>query len=588
MKHDHYLSLRRLVTAVSLIFALVFLAACVQEQPTATPTAVSPNNNPAPAKVEIVPTEMPIQAIQDNNSPLGMNLYYVSYYDTLMPFVELTRQGSQWISFDGNKDAWNDDRSFPTDENGYPTALEADQDLRMIIFIEARPEMVPAGEYTLSWEGNGRLAIVANGEKIPIESSNPTTFSWQPTEEFNNLFLIIEETEPNDHLRNIRLYAPGYNANSDTIFSPHMKNLLEPFEPIRLMDWSSINDNNKVVEWADRAQMDNYTWGLEGDFGENRGVPYEVQIALANELQKDIWITIPHQASDDFVRQLATLIDEQMDPHLRVYIEYTNEHWNSWFSQNWWIYEQANQEPDNHGYEDGYSLFHFYARRSSEIFMIFNEVIPDEARVVNVLSGMAYFSWPLQEADAELERLNRWHLVDAVALAPYWPLSTEEDDTARQLAIEAMADNVVTEDEYAAIFAELTHVVDSIFDPQTEGGLSMIQNKEIIDKHNLPLIAYEGGQHIVSWGEEFEGDPVLGDFPNRINGRPEMYALYQQYLNSWKRFGGGNMTMYHLVGAGRESESFGHLRDYAQPLEEAHKYRALLDWIEKERTTQTN
>ena len=46
-------------------------------------------------------------------------------------------------------------------------------------------------------------------------------------------------------------------------------------------------------------------------------------------------------ADDDYVYQLAALLKDKLDPKLVVYVEYSNEVWNSGFSQFKWNYYKA-------------------------------------------------------------------------------------------------------------------------------------------------------------------------------------------------------------------------------------------------------
>jgi hypothetical protein len=50
---------------------------------------------------------------------------------------------------------------------------------------------------------------------------------------------------------------------------------------------------------------------------------------------------MPHQASDEYVRQFALLVKEKLDPSLKVYIEYSNEVWNGIFAQHRYAEEQG-------------------------------------------------------------------------------------------------------------------------------------------------------------------------------------------------------------------------------------------------------
>ena len=50
---------------------------------------------------------------------------------------------------------------------------------------------------------------------------------------------------------------------------------------------------------------------------------------------------------DDYIVKFATLLKEQLDPSLAVYVEYSNEIWNYGFSQFSWNLNQAIQMVNN-------------------------------------------------------------------------------------------------------------------------------------------------------------------------------------------------------------------------------------------------
>jgi hypothetical protein len=504
---------------------------------------------------------------------MGMGLYYVSYYDFLLPFMELTKQGSHWLSFDPDGSEWEDQRDIPFDQNGYPTSLESNQAARMIIFLGWRKEIAPSGEYTLIWEGSGTISVVMNEiETLEWTSTDARkqTFTFNPDEEENSLFIVIRETNPADYIKNIRLYAPGYDDTSTDIMSPHLNELLEPFSPIRFADWTMVNTDYSPSEWSERAKMDNYTWGDEFNPEFAQGVPYEMQLELVNKLDKDMWTNIPHRATDDFVRQLARMIRDNLDDGLHVYVEYTNEHWNYWFPQHDWMYQQSQNYTGDHPYEE-YTMHHYFGKRTGEVCSIFHEEFTDDSRVRCVLSGQSGWSNPLELAAEEVDRLGYTELFYGAAIAPYWGNNEQEDLT------QAMKDALPkpSESDFDKIFDELKKVIDQIYDPTAEYGSNMLANKKVADDRGWEFITYEAGQHIVSWHDE-----SLGDIPTLINERPEMYDLYMHYLNGWRELtDGGLIVMFHLAGAWFGGECFGHLKDYKQPIEEAHKYRALVNWL---------
>jgi hypothetical protein len=316
--------------------------------------------------------------------------------------------------------------------------------------------------------------------------------------------------------------------------------------------------------------MDSYTWGDEYSPEFAQGVPYEIQLELSNKLDKDMWTNIPHRASDDFVRQLAQMIRDNLDDGLHVWVEYTNEHWNYWFPQNDWMYQQSQNYTGDHPYEE-YTMHHYFGKRAGEVCEIFHEEFVDDSRIKCVLSGQSGYAPPLELAAEEVDRLGYTDLFSAVAIAPYW--GNNEQEALTQAMKDAMPEP--SESDFKKIFDELYGVVDQIFDPTAEYGENMIANKKVADDRDWDFVTYEAGQHIVSWHDE-----TLEDLPLLINERPEMYDLYLEYLNGWNEFtDGSQIVMFHLAGAWFGGECFGHLKDYNQPIEEAHKYRALLNWL---------
>lgn len=119
--------------------------------------------------------------------------------------------------------------------------------------------------------------------------------------------------------------------------------------PIRFMDFDEAN-SNVIVDWKDRIQKteDQYKatnpchaiqtpdvakpylpTGTTTSY--HCGIAYEWMIDLCNRTGRDMWITVPTFSSPDYWTQLATLIKNNLDPKLKVYVEYSNETWN-WIS----------------------------------------------------------------------------------------------------------------------------------------------------------------------------------------------------------------------------------------------------------------
>ena len=145
-------------------------------------------------------------------------------------------------------------------------------------------------------------------------------------------------------------------------------------------------------------------------------------IDLANTLHADPWLCIPHQATDDYVRQFATLLHSRLDPTLRPHIEYSNEVWNTGFSQTTWAIDRSKAL----GLETPWgtpSLF--YAQRSVELF----EIMPGglwsaTARVLFVsLAGQAVWTQFLENALAYRDTAAN---ADVMAIAPVFQRRTSQ------------------------------------------------------------------------------------------------------------------------------------------------------------------
>ena len=147
-----------------------------------------------------------------------------------------------------------------------------------------------------------------------------------------------------------------------TLFTPAALALASQYTTLRLMDLNSTN-GNLTSNWSDRTLVSDNFWsaytfnsGTGVDTGVSvqaplAGVPWEVQVALANESGKDVYINIPINASASYLTNLANLfafgsdgtnpytsvqsnpVWKPLDSNLKVYIEFSNETWNSGFVQ---------------------------------------------------------------------------------------------------------------------------------------------------------------------------------------------------------------------------------------------------------------
>ncbi|NOK58826.1 MAG: hypothetical protein GFH27_549301n146 [Chloroflexi bacterium AL-W] len=253
--------------------------------------------------------------------PLGIGLEGLSDWAQARMFVDAMQTAR---GFGAPDRPWQD--TVPTDAEGWPT-----QDFGIVVMTAAQNI---GGTYQLSFDGKADVTTVsstADVQKLQHDAAtNRTTADVIVEDDAGQLMLSFQNTE--DGARNIRLIRPGYEVdttgNPQQTFTQPFLDLLKPFAVLRFMDFTSTN-NNPVTEWNERTTPGN---ALQTH---DEGGAWEYVIALANETGKDIWINIPHQASDDYVRQLAQLLKVGLNPEIAVYVEYSNEVWN-------WQFDQAN------------------------------------------------------------------------------------------------------------------------------------------------------------------------------------------------------------------------------------------------------
>jgi hypothetical protein len=97
-------------------------------------------------------------------------------------------------------------------------------------------------------------------------------------------------------------------------------------------------NGNPVKLWSERAKPADATQTSA------RGVAYEYLFALANRTGKDLWINVPDQAGPEYFAALADLAASLLNPDRKLYLEYSNETWNSMFAQHERNISAAQQE----------------------------------------------------------------------------------------------------------------------------------------------------------------------------------------------------------------------------------------------------
>lgn len=495
---------------------------------------------------------------------LGGNLEALVDWSTAWVFKDCFKMARIWMTRTTTGNEWESNQSPPTDANGWPvtvpfTASGAQHYLHTIV------PLYGAGNYTVRFEGTGRIELIApnGGGRQAIDATGGTAtrvFTFSPTLTENLLYLEVRQSSGSDPVRNIEVIAPGQDSNLQTEpFHPDFVATLAPYRNLRFMDWMRTNllpyetGRQPLRLWSERTTRTSYTQARDN------GAAHEYIIGLANQTRKDPWICIPHEADDDYVRQTARLYRDTLDPHLEVYVEYSNETWNSGFLQTTYVQDRGEALGlDAARWTAGQK---FVAQRSAQIFAIFAQEYGAEQRhrFVTVLATQAANAGLSEERLAAINdpSINpSGERPDALAIAPYFGVNYEPGNPV------PTATQVVTTLATAAI-AEAV-------------GWTRAQ-QAVAEANGLRLICYEGGQHFVGiLGAE--SNATLTSVLHSANRDARMQDRYREYLTALEREGVDLFVNFTHIGDWSQWGSWAVLEHQTQSPAEVPKWRALTAW----------
>ncbi|WP_162497335.1 hypothetical protein [Roseovarius dicentrarchi] len=526
-----------------------------------------------------------LNAAPGGGQPLAVNLAPVTDWSTQQPFIDVFKTARRWIGHLpgqwGGADYAQIAGAGLLDEDGWPTRLPRDLGSIGTVILTDLPEEAEAlaGRYRLRFEGDGIVEVAGRARNVRY-GTGEVTFDFTPGP--GPVEIRIQRSDPRgtgDYVRNISVVRDDLVAahKDGALFRPEFLTSLRGFGVLRFMDWMNTNDST-AEEWTRRARP--------GDFSYTRqGVPLEVMLALASELDADAWLTLPHLAGDAYAREMAKATLTLVPPGRRVYVEYSNEVWNWQFAQAEWADAQAREL---WGVKDRGAQF--YGLRASEVAQIWAQVFAAgdaRAQLVNVVSTQTgwlgleadILTAPLAVADGFAPPVEAF---DAYAITGYFGhvLGTDrrraliagwlEDsaDAARTAAkaegLEGAAlDAYVAAHRYdlatARAAEELRSGAHSGDDSDTLADLTgrlWPYHAEVAARHGLDLIMYEGGTHVTGLGAQLDDD-ALTDFFTHLNYTPEMGALYAQMLEAWAALGAGPFNLFNDTSAPGKWGSWG-------------------------------
>lgn len=352
-------------------------------------------------------------------------------------------------------------------------------------------------------------------------------------------------------------WANAY-ANGTNIWNPQFLSDLQGYTTFRMMDANNTNWSG-ITSWSQRrlptdpgnataAYMDSNTPPA------TPGLAIEWQIDLCNRGNVNCWFNIPIKADDDYMTQMATLIKSKIKPGLSIYIELSNEVWNGQFSQ----FAIANNNgaaqklPGPNQYYQGIA-WEMY--RALQMYQIFQNVFGASAmgtKVIRVFSTSGNLDLSRQ-ALASVYKSSQWNpnnqKIDLLASAPY-PGGGSDGASSNMLAgFKSDVDKMVSGEP--------------------------VKNLEDDSKtYGIPMIGcYEAGGGYYNNADKFSQNP-------------QSYDAYQYMLNQLSQHLNGPCNIYTLYGTWSSGGAWGSYDHAGQALTDAHKARAIRDWVSARKLSQ--
>ncbi|MES2949400.1 MAG: hypothetical protein V4858_12745 [Pseudomonadota bacterium] len=481
-----------------------------------------------------------------------MGIGSLSYWDRSFSMADVGRQ-SQYRGLDWSFDV------------GADAAGNPGKDFQLIYSATK----IGAGVYKLIFTGRATVTTggAGNVQSVVYDAASNSTSAdiVLPGEVTGNVWLMFKDTyrtsksTKGDGVRNIRLWRPGYATNGADIFTTEFVGAVKKFSLLRTMDLVRANTNPQKT-WGERTKPDFF--GTTGDNGQS----WELLVALANATERDIWLTIPVRADDDYIRKLAQLVkygsngdmpytSVQASPMysplkagLRVYVEYGNEIWNSGpaFKGFGWALQFANANKldtthpiafDGPQADQYTALRRWVAYRSSFVSLTFRDVFGDTAMMTTVRpilasqagNGNAYLSTALRWAQSFYGQVRQTAPTNAVVRKPgdlwyggggaaYYDASVDPKDT-----------NASTMSSYFASLPTPTFAQNSVIDSIWTHA------------YGLKYVAYEGGP---GPGGSSLGSVAGAALSPAFNNDPRMKDRMLIAQDIWDQAGGDELVYY--------------------------------------------
>ncbi|HEY1017011.1 MAG TPA: hypothetical protein VGE07_30130 [Herpetosiphonaceae bacterium] len=514
-------------------------------------------------------------------SPLGVNLDSLEDWSDDLVLLDFFKMSREWIpqcvvGTDAGctaKNAWDTEEYdlISVDSRGWVRSLPKSSDAPIFTSISTLimlgdPRLDFSGDYVVLYEGEGTITYPLGAAIVDSKPGRDVIRIGHD----GYVQIKISATDPRNtgnYLRNFHVVPIAYETTYKTqIFDPRFLDRLGPVQVLRFMDWMRTNTANPS-KWANRAVVN------DARYTTDKGVPLEIMTALANRISKDPWFNMPHTATNEYMNLFAAKAKQLLSPNVDVYVEFSNEVWNSRFPQYGYAMEKGVKLfGDDDVFQSG---MNWHGMRTAQMCDIWKAAWGDQAGRVHCVAGAQAANTGVSEQVLECPLWSgapcAGHGIDALAVAPYFGGYLGDPATAATVS-------GWTLDQ---LFAELR--TGGVLAGGPQGGALaqakrwMLDSAAVADRNGVEMIAYEGGQHLVGYDGAENNDALTALF-GAANRDARMQGTYRQYLDSWRASGGHTFVAFNFAGTYGKWGNWGALEYVTQP--STPKWTALTAWAQ--------
>ena len=337
----------------------------------ATPSEAQENQKPAQATAQDVGT---VKGVGVANPSVGVGVNGILDWTAEQPFIDVMKTARPWVGhlpgqFGGFEPEQLSAGGY-LDENGWVKSVPKQVTGVSTLILTDLPEEATSvnGRYRMTFKGQGAIRLEGNARNVEREG-NATWFDFVAGP--GNLMITISKSDPEgtgDYIRDIEVVKeeniPLHEVGA--IFNPDWIERIQDLRLLRFMGWMNTNDST-LSEWSQHPKVNDVTYARVG-------APAEIMVALANQIGADPWFTMPHMATDEYMRRFAEVVRDNLDPNLKAHVEFSNEVWNWQFQQAQWAETEARKR---WGQESKW--VEFYGMRAAQMAQIWDDVFGDQA-----------------------------------------------------------------------------------------------------------------------------------------------------------------------------------------------------------------